>query len=221
MFGKLRLRHRVFVATAATALMGSFAHEPVKAADLGGDCCADLEERVAELEATTVRKGNKKVSVTISGWVVKLGTWWDDGHETNFYVGDKDTTLSSHIQISGSATIAPGWSAGYTLWLETPGNSASAGFVENQFNDNAQLVGPGGINTLDSFMWIKSDRWGTTNWGRLVQATNNLALLPDLSGTIIEANGVMFDGAGFFVRPKGTKNSNDLIQDFTWGQVLS
>jgi hypothetical protein len=27
-------------------------------ADLGGDCCADLEERVAELEATTVRKGN-------------------------------------------------------------------------------------------------------------------------------------------------------------------
>jgi hypothetical protein len=34
-----------------------------KAADLGGDRCADLEERVAELEATTVRKGNKKVSV--------------------------------------------------------------------------------------------------------------------------------------------------------------
>ena len=26
------------------------------AADLGGDCCADLEERVAELEATTVDK---------------------------------------------------------------------------------------------------------------------------------------------------------------------
>ena len=40
---------------------------PAKAADLGGDCCADLEERVAELEATTVRKGNKKVSVTLSG----------------------------------------------------------------------------------------------------------------------------------------------------------
>ena len=33
-----------------------------QAADLGGNCCADLEERVAELEATTVRKGNRKVS---------------------------------------------------------------------------------------------------------------------------------------------------------------
>jgi len=40
-----------------------------RAADLGGDCCADLDERVAELEATTVRKGNKKVSVTLYGQV--------------------------------------------------------------------------------------------------------------------------------------------------------
>ena len=36
-----------------------------EAADIGGDCCSDLEERVAELEATTVRKGNNKVSLTL------------------------------------------------------------------------------------------------------------------------------------------------------------
>src|SRR5262249_37189394 len=91
-----------------------------------------------------------------------------------------------------------------------------------QFNDNAQLVGPGGINTLDSFMWIKSDRWGTTNCGRLVQASNNLALLPDLSGTIIESNGVLFDGAGFFLRPRHVKNANDLnTGDFAWIQVTN
>jgi hypothetical protein len=143
------------------------------------------------------------------------------------YVGDKDTTLSSHVQILGSATIAPGWSAGYTFWLEMPGNSASVGFDENQFNDNAFrgtiLGGPlEGISTLDSFMWIKSDRWGTTNWGKLVQATNNLALLPDLSGTIIEANAVLFDGNGFFIRPKGVKNSNDLLSgDFKWSAVTT
>src|SRR4029077_2058614 len=46
-----------------------FGAKPAKAADLGGDCCADLEERVAELEATTARKGNKKVSVQIYGKV--------------------------------------------------------------------------------------------------------------------------------------------------------
>ena len=36
---------------------------PARAADLGGDCCADLEERIAELEATAARKGNRKVSL--------------------------------------------------------------------------------------------------------------------------------------------------------------
>ncbi len=106
MFGGLtKTSSRIAIAAALGMTLGGFAMSatPAKAADLGGDCCADLEERVAELEATTVRKGNKKVSVTLSGWVVKLGSWWDDGHETNFYVGDKDTTLSSHFQMSGSA----------------------------------------------------------------------------------------------------------------------
>ena len=60
MLGGLSLGYRVLIATAATALLGSFANGPVKAADLGGDCCADLEERVAELEATTVRKGQQE-----------------------------------------------------------------------------------------------------------------------------------------------------------------
>ena len=49
--------------------VGGVAMPSAKAADLGGDCCADLEERVAELEATTARKGNRKMSLTISGQV--------------------------------------------------------------------------------------------------------------------------------------------------------
>jgi hypothetical protein len=70
-------------------------------------------------------------------------------------------------------------------------------------------------------MWIKSDAYGTVNWGQLSQATDNVALLPDLSGTVIEANAVLFDGAGMFIRPKGAKNSNDLATDFAWGAVVS
>ena len=45
---------------AAAGLTLSFSS--ASAADLGGNCCADLEERVAELEATTARKGNRKMS---------------------------------------------------------------------------------------------------------------------------------------------------------------
>lgn len=49
-----------------------------KAADLGGNCCADLEERVAELEATTVRKGNRKVSLTLTGQIDKEIMYYGD-----------------------------------------------------------------------------------------------------------------------------------------------
>src|SRR6478672_350248 len=173
MFGGLtKTSSRIAIASALGMTLGGFAMgaSPAKAADLGGDCCADLEERVAELEATTVRKGNKKVSVTLSGWIVKYADWWDDGHEQNFYVGDKHTTLSSHFQISGSAQIAPGWSGGYTLAMEMRGNGTVGD--ANQFNDNPSATDRGGLNILGndsvllSYMWLKSDRWGTVNWGQ-------------------------------------------------------
>ena len=84
------------------------------AADLGGDCCADLEERVAELEATTARKGNRKVSLTVSGWVNEAVFFWDDGVESNAYVGTNDLE-QDRFRFVGEAKIADGWSAGYTL----------------------------------------------------------------------------------------------------------
>jgi hypothetical protein len=226
MFGGLtKTSSRIAIAAALGMTLGGFAMSahPAKAADLGGDCCADLEERVAELEATTVRKGNKKVSVTLSGWVVKYGAFWDDGKENNFYVGDKHTTLSSHFTISGQATIAPGWTGGYNLTVEVRGGNAVGD--DNQFNENStngvSLDILGNTSALLSYMWIKSDKYGTVNWGELSQATDNVALLPDLSGTIIESNAVLFDGQAFFIRPKGAKNANDMTSDFTWGSVVN
>ena len=79
------------------------------AADLGGNCCADLEERIAELEATTARKGNRKVSLTITGWVSQQVMWWDDGHERNVYVTDTGSvSIGTHVKFTGQATIVPG-----------------------------------------------------------------------------------------------------------------
>ena len=71
-----------------------------QAADLGGDCCADLEERVAELEATTARKGNRKVKLMISGYVAQEITWWDDGGESNVYLHGLGPTQATHLKLS-------------------------------------------------------------------------------------------------------------------------
>ena len=95
-----------------------------KAADLGGDCCADLEERVAELEATTARKGNRKVSLTLSGWVNEAVFWWDDGTEKNAYVGTNNLE-QSRFRFTGEAKIDKDWSAGYTIEIGIWGHDSS------------------------------------------------------------------------------------------------
>src|SRR5262245_1369546 len=222
MFGGLtKTSSRIAIAAALGLALGGFAFKatPARAADLGGDCCADLEERVAELEATTVRKGNKKVSVTISGWVVKSMNFWDDGHEDHFVVGDKDYDLGTRFAITGSATISPGWSAGYNMTINTWG--ATFGTGSNQINDLGTAVGGqnnfGAIATLYSYIYIKSDTWGTLNWGTLSPASDNPAVLADISGTVIESNGVWFEGPGFFLRPKGGGNT---LSGLTWGDFV-
>jgi hypothetical protein len=211
MFGGLtKTSSRIAIAAALGLALGGFAFKatPAKAADLGGDCCADLEERVAELEATTVRKGNKKVSVTLSGWVVKSFNWWDDGDLDSAFVGDKGYDLGSRFAITGSATIAPGWSAGFNLTMLATGDlfaTSGALAASNQFSENDFTYFDGQFNPLYSYIYIKSDKWGTLNWGKLSPASDNPAVLADISGTVIESNAVFFEGASFFMRPKGAK----------------
>ncbi|WP_083226536.1 porin [Methyloligella halotolerans] len=212
MFGGLKkTSSRITIATALGVTLGVYAMSatPARAADFGGDCCADLEERVAELEATTVRKGNKKVSVTISGWVVKSFNVWDDGFDSNSVVGDKDYDLGSRFAITGEAQISPGWSAGYNMTVLAPADVF--GFASNQVNDDVF----GDISTLYSYMYIKSDKWGTLNWGTLSPASDNAAVLADASGTVIESNAVFFEGPGFFLRTPGGGTSA-----LTWGSFL-
>src|SRR6185312_3741870 len=155
---------------AAGLLVGGLSAGSASAADLGGNCCADLEERIAELEATTARKGNRKVSLTISGWVGEQVMWWDDGAESNVYVTGLGTTLSSHFKFTGQATITPGWYAAYVLHVEvvdsdsltiSQGNSTGPGLYSTLTRQGAAgLFGGGTQNTLQalqSFWFIKSD----------------------------------------------------------------
>lgn len=94
------------------------ASERANAADLGGDCCADLEERVAELEATTARKGNRKVSLTISGYVNQAILIWDDGDESDAYVVGNSNDDLSMFRFEGEAKINSRWTAGYLVEIE-------------------------------------------------------------------------------------------------------
>lgn len=197
-------KHNLYALVAAGLLASGMTVSSASAADLGGNCCADLEERIAELEATTARKGNRKVSLTVSGWVTQQISFWDDGVESNTYIHDLGVTLGSHVKFTGQAQISPGWSAGYVLQIEAVSNDGLIGTDQNT------PVGGNVVRALQSYWFVKSDQLGKVSVGLQSQASDNTAILVDGSGSLVPANWVSFDTNNFFVRSA----TND--QDFRW-----
>ena len=116
---------------AAAAGIGLYTLQ-AKAADLGGNCCADLEERLAELEATTARKANRKVRLIISGEVSKALLLHDiDGLPGADKLRVIDNPNSgTKLRFSGDAKISPSAKAGFTVEIgidETAGNLLGVG----------------------------------------------------------------------------------------------
>lgn len=196
------------LASAAVVSLCLLAPSPSAAADLGGDCCADLEERVAELEATTARKGNRKVSLTITGYVAKQIMFWSDGVERNAYVTDMGPTQATNFRFTGEAAIAPGWKAGYMIRIQDLTDNPMG---SNQDRDSTDQ----GLNVQMSNWYIASKDYGKVSVGRNALAAKSAAMFTDLSGTQVIANYVLFDGGGFFLRSNGAY----LPGKITWGDV--
>jgi len=157
------------IAAAVTALMGSSAY----AADLGGSCCADLEERIAELEATTVRKGNRKVSVQISGFVGHQVMWWDDGTQSDTYFGDGGN-IYSRWRLRGSAKISPDLEAGFLYEFGINNNAIGS---MNQGNGGDDLGECTNSCLRDSTVYLRHKTLGMVKIGQGSTATDNLVLI--------------------------------------------
>jgi hypothetical protein len=177
------------------------------AADLGGDCCADLEERVATLEATAARKGNRKVSLTVSGWMNQNILVWDDGDESDAYVTSNGNDLGA-INFAGEAKITSGWTAGYEIELEIV--AASSDGVD-QTNDDGETA----LEIAQSAMFIESEQFGTVTWGFADQASDGAPEM-DLSGAENVAYSAVADVAGGFQ----LRFSNGGLSGVTIGDVF-
>ncbi len=168
---------------------------PSRAADLGGDCCADLEERVAELEATTARKGNRKVSLEVSGQVNQGVLYWDDGWESNAYVVTNDNSRS-RFRFRGKAKIDKDWEAGYRLEIGVR-SANSKRFTQNDLATSAPF------DLRDSYWYLKSKTYGTVAVGLMSTATDgiteiNLAQTKDFA----KYSDIEDTGLGLFLRRK-------------------
>jgi predicted porin len=175
----------VFVA----GFMAATCCTPAMAADLGGDCCADLEERIAELEATTARKGNRKMSVQIYGQVTTALMYWDNGVQKDAYVVD-GATESSRFGMQGSAKINPGLTAGFQL--EVSAISAPSNTV-TEIDDDGGQAADGAIALRLAYWYLKDAKLGTLSVGRLKMTTDGITEI-DLGGTNVVAKAGLYFG---------------------------
>ena len=169
---------------AAGLLMGGVS---AQAADLGGDCCADLEERVAELEATTVRKGNRKVSLEVSGHVNESIVFWDVDtkrdrigpfgeeeeiflntarDESNVYIGTNDASRS-RFRFKGMAQINADWSAGFLMEFGVRSNDLKS-------TNQSEPLRRAGIDIRHEALYLKSRSLGTVWLGWTSSATDGI-----------------------------------------------
>jgi predicted porin len=201
---------------------------PAYAADLGGNCCADLEERVAELEATTARKGNRRVSLTITGQVsTALMAWSDDNDDrgSDTYVVDNVPSGGSFFAFNGSAKINPSLSAGFNITVAFD-TGARSHQVSQKDDDGTGTVGgiPTGARTTGGFdtdivvtlanWYLDHSQIGRITVGRANTATAGLTTI-DLGGAGVIANA----NIGYWQRGMFLAN-NDALQSATWATAL-
>jgi predicted porin len=218
MLGQKRIE---FVAVSVAASL-FVAVSGAAAADLGGNCCADLEERIAELEATTARKGNRKVSLSVYGELNRALLFWDDGTERNVYVVTNQTT-KNRLGFEGNAAVTHDVTAGYNIEIEIW--SAGSDFVDQSTvlePPNFSRIGSGsdGLNTLVTRYanwWLESKSLGRVTVGRASNATDNIAE-QDLSGSEAVAGSVESWNEGFFLTDK--KTGLHVYQGFTQQGVV-
>jgi hypothetical protein len=207
----------VLLAVSAAALnVGS-----VFAADLGDTCCRDLEERIAELEATTASRGNRKISLTISGQVHRVVLWWDDGRSSGGFYGLDTVNTSSRLFFTGSGRLTPKVTVGFEIIIDIRGSGTTSSVSQldedgkvTTFTPNVNgATGPIGIPSLNAhnddpfFGDARRVEWWIdhADIGRLTMGRYDLAGVwgtIDLTGHIFlgASAGFTLLNGGFFIR---------------------
>ena len=215
--GLKKTTSRLAIAAAATALATS-----AMAADLGGNCCADLEERVAELEATTARKGNRRVSLTVYGQINEGLLYWDDGVESNAYVVTNENSRS-RFGFRGDARLNAEWSAGYLLEIGV--RIANSAAVSQLVDDNTSSTAS--LDLRHSAWYLDSNRLGRMWVGHTSMATDGITEINLSNAGNIGAPDVNNWMGGMFLRTRGinggrlARADGSSIRGLTWSGILS
>ena len=211
-----------FAALAAGALMIAPAGHAA-AAELRGDCCADLEARVAALEASAANHGNHLQSMKISGWINAAAIWWadggsaTDGRDPNFHDQTSDVyfvnndAAQTRINIQGLARIRDDLSAGYSIGLRPFGPKLS---TVSQISAKA---GQSNFDVRDTYVFVDSRQLGKLQLGEQLSAADG-AWYQDLGGSSTWISNV---NPGAWNNNFNLRDGKGRLSAVTWGNVLN
>ncbi len=133
------------------------------AADIGGSCCSDLEERIAELEATAARKGNRVMSLTISGqvgvnFVYHNADNYQAYREGQISIDQDEGEYTNSLTFSGDAKLSSDITIGYKMDFDVNVDSGT---------DMTAM-------TDDAFVFVRSARLGAVQMGRIDAASDGI-----------------------------------------------
>ena len=141
------------------------------AADLssvGGACCADLEERIAELEATAAKKGGKKMTLVVYGQISESLVWLDaPGVQTSHLQvqSNSNRDAQSFVGFKGEATVSPSMRVGFVLEVGTGGFGNAVIFTPQNGTDTNQIY------IRQELAYIENDGLGKVSIGKQMLAT--------------------------------------------------
>lgn len=183
-----------------------FGCEAATAADLAG-CCADIEERIAELEATTAGMGSRKVDLTVYGQVNQAIMGWDDGDERNAYLVTNDASRT-RFGFRGQSKLDSDLSASFLIEI---------GVRSLNSKRSDQLTTRSGLDVRRAWWGVSSKTLGTVQIGRAITALEEITEA-NLAGTnrVGKYSDVEDSGLGLLLRSKSTAS----LSGVAWRRLL-
>ncbi len=206
----MMIRNTGALAAIAGLTLAAAAAPAARAADFAGECCADLEERIAELETTAARKGNRKVSLAITGHVHQAIMFWDDGGETNAYIVDVQND-QSNFGFLGEAAISSDLTAGFSILIRLQDSLSGEVSQNDDDTDLAPLL------LWEANWFLDSSALGRVTVGRASRVSDG-APEQDLSETGLAGySGAQDVGGGMALR----RSADGALIDIGWGDLIS
>lgn len=180
------------------------------AAEDGADCCADLDARIAYLDATQPRKGTSATSLQIYGQINRAILFWNDSFDSRASIVDNSTS-SSRLGFIGQGTVRPGLTIGYRVEFDF-GVQASA----DTWNTSDATHWQPTVDTprlRHAYWYVSDDRLGRVSLGHQSPATDDI--------TIINLGSQMNDAAVHYNNAFNIRLAiaGGIFSDLKWGHI--